>query len=254
MSTDSQQHSMSTHTWPHRCENNVGNLHYTLRARCSHSDNWRWCICILERCAFTRYDRPRLADHLGTGWNSNCRRNDVRPGVEEYNFTAGELCKISPLIWANTVAKYLPTFSNTAVMAAVSSVIPSPFAPLSLTLTNWLVEKSVYCGCVRPNIFPDESSREDGLFTPTIGPWVNVPVPLAPTNTFPWPQESIVVVPPTSTVSPVDSTPTATGTLVSLALLMTRDPSSAPLLGNDVRTKIGVLLTVASMMARDPEV
>lgn len=35
---------------------------------------------------------------------------------------------------------------------------------------------------------------------------------------------------------------------------MTRDPSSVPLLGKDVRTKIGVLLTVASMMARDPEV
>lgn len=98
--------NLSTHTWAHRCENNVSNLYYTLRVRCSDSDNWRWCICILERGAFTRYDGPCLTNHLGTCWNGNRRRNDVRPRVEEYNFTARELCKISLFIWVKKVQKY----------------------------------------------------------------------------------------------------------------------------------------------------
>ena len=84
---------MSTHTWPHRCENNVGNLHYTLRARCSHSDNWRWRICILERGAFTGDDRPRLADHLGPRRDGDRRRDNVRPSIKEDNFTPRELNK-----------------------------------------------------------------------------------------------------------------------------------------------------------------
>lgn len=63
-----------------------------------------------------------------------------------------------------------------------------------------------------------------------------------------------MVVPPASTVWPVDSTPTATGTLVSFALFITREPSSVPPLATEVRTKIGVLLMVASIIAREPEV
>lgn len=61
----------------------------------------------------------------------------------------------------------------------------------------------------------------------------------------------MVVVPPDRTTAP-PTTPTAVGTLLSLALLRTIEPPSFPLLGLDVRTKIGVLVTVASMMACAP--
>lgn len=38
------------------------------------------------------------------------------------------------------------TSFSTFVMAAVSSVTPSPTAPLSRTLTNWLAAYAAYCG------------------------------------------------------------------------------------------------------------
>lgn len=84
-------------------------------------------------------------------------------------------------------------------------------------------------------------------------PWVNVPAPFVPLYTFPWPHEAIVVVPPASTVAP-PTTPTAVGTLVNLALLITSEPPSLPLLGWEVRTKMGVFDTTASMIASAPTV
>lgn len=74
-----------------------------------------------------------------------------------------------------------------------------------------------------------------------------------PLNTFPWPQEAIVVVPPPRTTAP-PTTPTAVGTLLSFALLMTIEPPNFPLLGVDVRIKMGVLVTVASIIACAPVV
>lgn len=62
----------------------------------------------------------------------------------------------------------------------------------------------------------------------------------------------MVVVPPAKTVAPPATT--AVGTLVSLALLMTNEPASFPLLACELRMKIGVLVTSASMMAWPPVV
>ena len=59
--------------------------------------------------------------------------------------------------------------------------------------------------------------------------------------------------PPARTVVPL-TTPTAIGTLTSLALLITREPAREPLLGFEVRMKMGVSLTTASMMAWAPVV
>lgn len=81
----------------------------------------------------------------------------------------------------------------------------------------------------------------------------NLPVGFVPVKTLPCPQLWIVVVPPVRTTAP-PTTPTAVGTLVSLALLITRDPARWPLLGCEFRIKIGVFVTVASIIASAPTV
>jgi len=111
----------------------------------------------------------------------------------------------------------------------------------------------MYWGWDFPNILPEVSSREDGLFAATMLPCVKVAVPLVPEKTFPCPQDVIVVVPPARTVAP-PLTPTAMGTLFNLMLFKTSEPPSFPLLAVDVRIKMGVLVTTASMMASDPTV
>lgn len=79
-----------------------------------------------------------------------------------------------------------------------------------------------------------------------------VGVELVPEKAFPWPQLSIVKVPPGRTTAP-PTTPTAVGTFVSWMLFKTSDPASE-VDGCEFRTKIGVLITTASMIASAPTV
>lgn len=75
--------------------------------------------------------------------------------------------------------------------------------------------------------------------------------PLEPVKMLPCAHEEMVVVPPLSIVAP-PWTPTAIGTLVSLMLSRTMDPSRVPVLAAVVRRKIGVFVTTASMIASAP--
>ena len=80
-------------TWANRSEDNIGDLHDSLRAWCADPDDRRRHVCILERGAFTGDDRPRLADHLGPRRDGDRRRDNVRPSIKEDNFTPRELNK-----------------------------------------------------------------------------------------------------------------------------------------------------------------
>ena len=75
--------------------------------------------------------------------------------------------------------------------------------------------------------------------------------PLVPVKMLPCAHEEMVVVPPFNTVAP-PSTPTAIGTLLSLMLSRTIEPSRVPVLAAVVRKKMGVLDTTASMIASAP--
>lgn len=97
---------------------------------------------------------------------------------------------------------------------------------------------------------PSPFNKLPALNGEVIGPCTNWGVGFVPLKMLPCPHVSITMVPPFKTTSP-PTTPTATGTLLSLMLFNTREPVS-DVDGRELRRKIGVSVTSASMMASAP--
>ena len=151
------------------------------------------------------------------------------------------------------------TVLRTVCNANVSSVLPSPTAPKSLTLTKLQTSTSSYWGWTLPTILPSGVNNEGLLYGAAISPCIKVDFNGSdPWLTFPCAHAAIFLVGaegdvPGKTTVPFN-TPTATETFVSCTWFNTIDPARLPLDGFEVRMKIGVSVISASMIAWAPVV
>lgn len=140
-----------------RGEDHVRYLEHTLRAAGTSANDGLRCrsneydtgaqvlrrhtiVVVEEGIASPEYGRPCLANDLATRRNGDRVRHDVDTRVKEYDPTPRELSTTQqrqPCYFRQIAGTEMKrTLSNTAWMAAVSSVCPSPFAPCDLTLMN----------------------------------------------------------------------------------------------------------------------
>lgn len=138
-------------TGPAGGEDDVGDLNEPLVAGVAHLEDRRGAVHVLERGASAHEHSPGLADHLRAGGDRDRGGDDIGPGIEEDDLAARVLSNsIQEARNAmqivvnvrrdgaqNAECRIARTCAKMFLMAAVSSVWPSPFAPFDLTLTNW---------------------------------------------------------------------------------------------------------------------
>ena len=110
-------------------EDHVCDLSTARGARVSNTNHDLGIVVICKSAAAAGNDRPDFANHLGAGRNHDRVGDDINTGIEKYDLAAGELVWRAhkfPNAHSNIRAH---TFEMTFLMACVSSVLPSPFAP-----------------------------------------------------------------------------------------------------------------------------